>query len=241
MKLKLLVAELFAVLAFVGCTSNESLQIVNQNEKFGLYNVNTKKNQIPVMYDDLTLMKNYNSRNEQFSSKNVLNLHWIHNRDTKEYFIYEYKNLYGIISEDNKIIFEPIFSEISDFYQGVAVVKENDKYGYINKDFELIQKPLYSDARDFVDEISFVKSFINNKYACINPDMKLLSGFDYDKVFDFSEGLARVLKDNKWGFINKDCKEVIAPKFDFASDFIEGKAKVIESEKTYFIDKNNIK
>ncbi|RXJ93315.1 hypothetical protein CRV00_11720 [Malaciobacter molluscorum] len=241
MKLKVIIIELFIIFLFVGCTANNSLQIVNQNNKFGLYNVDTNKTQIPTIYDDLILMKNYNSKNEQFSSKNVFNLHWVHSRDTKEYYIYEYKELYGIISEDNKLIFEPIFSEISDFYQGVAVVKENDKYGYINKKFELIQKPTYSDARDFIEKISFVKSFINNKYACINPNMKLLSDFIYDKVFDFSEGLARVLKDNKWGFINIECKEVIPAKFDFASDFIGGKAKILDGNKSYFIDKNNIK
>ncbi|RXJ83193.1 WG repeat-containing protein, partial [Arcobacter sp. CECT 8985] len=180
-------------------------------------------------------------KNEQLVNKNIINLHWIHTTNKIEYYFYEKDNLLGIISEYNKIVLPASFSYISDFYRGIAVVKENDKYGYINKDFKIIKKPEYSDAREFFDEISFVKSFLNNKYACIDKNMNLLSDFKYDKVFDFTDELARVVKDNKWGFINKNCKEVIKPKYDYLSNFVNGKAKVIEGSKTYFIDKINLK
>ena len=45
----------------------------------------------------------------------------------------------------------------------------------------------------------------------------------YDKVMDFSEGLAAVSKDGKWGFIDKTGKEVIKPQYDnISGDYMKG-------------------
>ncbi|RXJ85263.1 hypothetical protein, partial [Arcobacter sp. CECT 8985] len=61
MNIRSLLGGLFIGILLIGCTSNKDLQIVNQNDKYGLHNVKTNKDQIPVIYDDLVLIKNYNS------------------------------------------------------------------------------------------------------------------------------------------------------------------------------------
>lgn len=52
------------------------------------------------------------------------------------------------------------------------------------------------------------------------------SGFKYDYVSDFSEGLAMVMLDGKCGFINRTGKEVIPLEYSYARDFHNGVAIV---------------
>ena len=62
--------------------------------------------------------------------------------------------------------------------------------------------------------------------------------FKYDKVQDFSEGLAAVKLKGKWGCINNSGKEVVPLKYDNVWDFEEGLAGVILKGKWGFIDKS---
>ena len=48
------------------------------------------------------------------------------------------------------------------------------------------------------------------------------------EVYDFSEGLAAVMRDNKWGYIDINGNEVIAPTFFSASSFVGGVAVIGE-------------
>ena len=62
--------------------------------------------------------------------------------------------------------------------------------------------------------------------------------FKYDKVQDFSEGLAAVKLKGKWGCINNSGKEVVPLKYDNVWDFEEGLAGVKLKGKWGFIDKS---
>lgn len=55
----------------------------------------------------------------------------------------------------------------------------------------------------------------------------------YDKVEDYSEGLARVKLDGKYGYINLSKREVIEVKYTDAHDFSNGLAAVSENGKTW--------
>ena len=48
----------------------------------------------------------------------------------------------------------------------------------------------------------------------------------YENASDFSEGLARVMRDGKYGFIDTAGREVVPCKYDGADDFHEGMARV---------------
>ncbi len=59
----------------------------------------------------------------------------------------------------------------------------------------------------------------------------------YDKIYNFKEGLAVVKKDGKYGFIDKSGKEVVELKYDDAYSFSDGLAAVNQG-KTYDSDGN---
>jgi acyl carrier protein len=59
----------------------------------------------------------------------------------------------------------------------------------------------------------------------------------YDKVWDSSEGLARVRLNGKYGYIDKTGKEVVPCKYDNAFDFSKWIARVILNDKQFYIDK----
>lgn len=58
----------------------------------------------------------------------------------------------------------------------------------------------------------------------------------YDRVYPFSEGLARVRKGGLWGYIDEDGKTVIEIQFDEAKDFSDGLAQVRLRAKEYLIN-----
>lgn len=231
----------FVVLFFNACSFKDSLLVTNKNYKYGLYSVNNQEFIIKPIFQKLYFIDSLKADNKKIEHKNYFNLHWIHNNIPKEYLVYEYNNLYGVVANNKKFIFRPIFKNISKFYNSVAVVQENELFGYINKDLNLIQKPIFKDARDFLSKVSFVQSMTNDKYACIDLNMNLLTKFIYDEVYSFSSDFARFKKDNKWGFLDKNCNEVVKAKYDFAYDFLDNKAKVVDNEKIYFLNKDDLK
>lgn len=69
----------------------------------------------------------------------------------------------------------------------------------------------------------------------VTPELKNVVQ-KYDKLDDFSEGLAAVCKDGKWGFIDKLGKEVIPCRYDEVSDFKFGVSVVKSNEKEGIIN-----
>jgi hypothetical protein len=192
------------------------LIIISKNEKYGVFSSKENKFIIKPIFNQLSFIDGINTNN------------------ANEYFLYEYNNYFGIVSL-NEVIYRPIFKKISKFYNKFAVVQE------IDENLNLVQKPIFKDARDFLFDVSFVQSFSNDKYACIDKNMNLLTDFLYDEIYSFSNGFVRFKKDNKWGFLNNKCEEVILAKHDFVYDFIDGVAKVIDGEKIYFLKQDRLK
>ena len=59
---------------------------------------------------------------------------------------------------------------------------------------------------------------------------------EYDTVWDFSEGFARVKKNDKMGYIDKTGKEITSLQYDNAAPFSEGLAAVMKNNKIGFVD-----
>ena len=70
---------------------------------------------------------------------------------------------------------------------------------------------------------------------------KELAPLKYDRMDDFSEGLALVEFNGKYGFIDTTGKEVIPLKYDWGDDFVEGSALVAINHKFFYIDKTGKK
>ncbi len=173
-----LIISIFISIFFLACSSKDNLIITSKNEKYGVFSSKENKFIIKPIFNQLSFIDGINTNN------------------VNEYLLYEYNNYFGIISLD-KVIFKPVFKKVSKFYNKFAVVQENEKFGYIDEKLNLVQKPIFKDARDFLFDVSFVQSFSNNKYACIDKNMNLITGFSYDEIYSFSNGFVRFKKGNK--------------------------------------------
>ena len=78
---------------------------------------------------------------------------------------------------------------------------------------------------------------VGDKWGFIDKTGKYVVEPQFDKIKDFSEGLASVEVGGKWGFINKTGKYIVGSRFDNAGEFSEGLANVKIKGKWGFIDK----
>ncbi len=123
-----------------------------------------------------------------------------------------------------------------NYYEGLALVKLNDKWGYIDKSGNEVIPIKY----DYVDGFSegLARVNLNDKWGFIDKSGKEITPLKYDYASELSEGLAAVKLNGKWGFIDKNGNEVVPPKHDNTYDFREGLACVKLNGKWGFIDKS---
>lgn len=144
--------------------------------------------------------------------------------------------LYGFINRAGREIIKPKFSMASDFYEGLALVKDvNNEFGYINKEGSYVILPKFENAYDFYEGLARIKQ--NGKYGFINKAGNVVIKPDYDYAYDLHEGLAVIKKDKKYGYIDKTGKVIIPIQFDSAYDFYDGAACVRVEDKFGYIDK----
>ncbi len=65
-----------------------------------------------------------------------------------------------------------------------------------------------------------------NKYALADKKGQMLSGFDYEEIDDFEEGMAMVKKDDKVNFIDRDGHVISTTWYKDAEEFTEGYALI---------------
>ena len=107
-------------------------------------------------------------------------------------------------------------------------------YEYNGKLKELNMSAKYNKV-DYIGEERFVVE--ENEKRLIDINDKLIKSLNYQDVYYFKEGLARVEADGKYGYIDKEGKEVLSPKYKDAYDFSEGLAVVRADGKYGYIDK----
>ena len=89
----------------------------------------------------------------------------------------------------------------------------------------------------------FALILIQMPIAAVNADTseitikEIASGLDYDYVYDYNDGLAKVEKAGKSGYIDRKGNLAIPLIFDYADPFSEGRSMVTLDGKTGYIDK----
>ena len=66
----------------------------------------------------------------------------------------------------------------------------------------------------------------NGKYGFKDQTGKTIINPEYDKAFEFSEGLAGVRQNGKWGFIDISGEEIVKPQYDYIGSFHNGIAHI---------------
>ncbi len=135
---------------------------------------------------------------------------------------------FGMIHISGKVIAQPEYSYISEsFYEGLIVVKKNDKSGFVDKNGKVVIQLKYNGASDFNGGLATV--YDNQGVKIIDKAGKLIATKpQYTEATGFYNGLAAVKgKNGKWGFIDKTGKEIIKPQYFSAYRFDkDGFAKV---------------
>ena len=143
-------------------------------------------------------------------------------------------NGYLIDKDENKI--STVEGVCLGLYDGLFLIKVDNKWGYIDKSGEWIIKPSYESIDVFTEGLA--EAQLNGKWGFIDKSGKWIIEPSYESVESFTEGLAAVELNGKWGFIDKSGKWIIEPSYESVESFTEGLAAVKANEKWGYIDKS---
>lgn len=265
MKKRTLLLTLAALLAATTISANDSLPFtaaVKENGVWGAVNA-AGKVVIPISYDRLGLsLRDADEQAEDLTSEEGRDdlieaekggLRGFFTRTGKEVIpiSYESRSIWkegalAVRGKDKKISFYKndgslisgaAYDQVSDFENGMAIVKRGATYGYLSLDGREV-KPVYQEARFFEDGLAAVKE--KGRWGVIDMTGRYVVPPTYkDTGAAFEEGrLAVKNQKNLWGFIDREGQEIIAPAYKAVSPtFSEGYAAVQGESKLWgFID-----
>ncbi|MCM3873100.1 MAG: WG repeat-containing protein [Pyrinomonadaceae bacterium] len=138
---------------------------------------------------------------------------------------------WGYIDQTGQWAILPKLDWGSLFSEGLAPVTLNGVCGYVDRTGDLKLKPKFKEGEDcatvwgsFDGGLSRWK--VGDKYGYIDRSGQFVIKPEFDLTFNFSEGMAFVVKDGKYGFINQAGVMAIEPQFYDAKDFHNGLARV---------------
>lgn len=138
--------------------------------------------------------------------------------------------LYGYKDASGKSVIEPQFFAASDFGDGLAAVKrqEKDKWGYIDNTGKMVIEPQFYVAEKFSEGLAPVRLKKNGKWGYIDKSGKMVIEPQFYDAGQFSDGLAavRLKAYGDFGYIDKSGKFIIEPKYRKAQPFDQGLAVV---------------
>jgi hypothetical protein len=156
------------------------------------------------------------------------------------------KNQYiKIINIKGEVIKELIDVELAyPFFDGLAVIRKNDKYGYIDTKGNILINPIFSSAVSFQNGYAVVCEFDkkNNKFVwgIIDKNGKYINDIKFDALERFSKnGLAKAKEGKLWGYIDNTGKYVINPQFEDCEEFSDGLTRIKKEGKYGYINKKN--
>lgn len=149
---------------------------------------------------------------------------------------------WGFLSLDGKLLIDPQFESATDFINDRSIVQQKGLFGLINSTGNVLLKPEYQELSYIAGTENLYLRFQTkkDKFGLINQEGKNITSISYDKIFQFSDGLARVMLNGKYGYIDENDKIIIPPTFDNALDFSEGFAAVLIKNRWGYIDKTGL-
>lgn len=142
---------------------------------------------------------------------------------------------FGYIDLDGEIVIPPsVYSAVSDFKDGLAIVRKNKKYVVINRN-GIIISPEYHELEEFSEGLAAAKR--GSIYGYIDANGKVVIPYAYSEAAPFSEGVALVKKFSLYGYIDTEGKRVAGFGFTNAGSFSEGLAYVRRRGLYGYIDK----
>lgn len=148
---------------------------------------------------------------------------------------------WGYINESGEYVIQPIYSEASDFQNGLAVVAEKQKYGMITNTGEYFIAPIYESISPYIEKraIALVDA---QHYVMLGEEGETLTEEPYFSISNLHENRAvyaelhkssRGQKHIVYGYLDADGKEVIPAEYEEAYDYKEQKALVKKNKYEY--------
>ena len=131
------------------------------------------------------------------------------------------------------------YDKIENVIPGLVKVKSNNFWGVSNLNGKLIIDVYYDKIISSIKDSIFVL-YKGKKIGITDFKGDTLLGLTdrFDKIFQFIEGRAKIMKQGKYGFIDARGNIRVAPQYIEAFDYKEGAAAVIINGKWGFIDKD---
>ena len=137
--------------------------------------------------------------------------------------LFKYKDKYGFLDENNKLVIPCEYEDASSFSEGLAAVKKNGKYGFINKSETLVVPYQYQHVVSFYEGLAVVKQ--NGKLGFINKLGKTVIPIKYQEAKSFQNGIAAVKLNGYWGFIDNTGATIIPFKYEDCGSYSDGLIK----------------
>lgn len=128
------------------------------------------------------------------------------------------------------------FTDLGDFYDGLARAQAGGKWGFIDKSFKMRIDAQWDNVDDFSDGLAAVVR--GGRVGYIDKSGKLVVPLGYRTGEQFSEGLAMVEADQKWGFVNRTGDARVPPTFAWAEPYFRRYARVATEPNFAYIGVN---
>ncbi|MEI8360921.1 MAG: WG repeat-containing protein [bacterium] len=151
-----------------------------------------------------------------------------------------------LIDNTGDELYEMYGEAVSDFKDGLAVIKEKDSCYFVGLDGEKVSNKKYQFLRQFSDGIAW--AVVNEEIIAIDRGENIIFksgqnfyGNSFNVVSDFYEGLASIMINGRWGYINKSGELAIKDSFSKTNPFVGDIAFVSKGGASYYINKKGEK
>ena len=152
---------------------------------------------------------------------------------------------WGYVDRKGRMAIPPVYSKAERFIDGKAIVSvrngngrsTEEKFGVVDTSGKILIPISYHQITYQKEGSVGYFTLISNtpSQGLINRDGKLVVPAIYEKVYPFSEGLARARVNGKWGYIDKKGNVVVDFIYEDANDYSNGLAAV-RNKKWGYID-----
>lgn len=127
-------------------------------------------------------------------------------------------NKWGFIDRSGKFTVQPKYDSVGEFHEGLAPVFLNQKWGYINPQKMAIDAT-FDNARIFSNGLAAVRK--NGKFGYIDKKGAVKIPFQFDRAYDFLDGVA-VIIDGRKSFAIDVKGKIVAENFDKSQSSKDG-------------------
>ncbi len=143
-------------------------------------------------------------------------------------YIVKQNKSFGLYHKTGKMLLKPVYQQIDDFKDGMAIVKQNGRYGFINTAGKISVPILYNKVEQFSEGMAVVCR--QPKYGFIDTNNQIKIPFEYNWAESFKNGQAMVKKKRDIFYIDATGNKIKNPV----------KPKESISDKDYFDRKNGV-